>query len=319
MCIRDSSRHLTNLHLNLNGCFYVTDECLQILGDAISKCSFLTHLNLNLSSLREITDSGVSCITNGLPSLSQLTLLYLSFSFCEKLTDRSVESIIISVLALSKVTHLLLGLNNRGFSNAFFLSLINFLRSLSGKNEISIGWRCNSDEEGCLMNNAISSSTSPSQLQIDYTSSKITDVTLKSIATTIRPFTTLLHLEFNWWNVKGITDEGIIAVSEQLSQLARLISFKGYFAGTQLSDEGVTHLMNAIQPLQHLSCLHLYMSLCRKISDAGVDKILSLLQSRASIVDITFKLDSTGITFTGYEKLLLLESTRQFVNFEVKG
>eukprot|EP01017_Pseudomicrothorax_dubius_P015316 TRINITY_DN17698_c1_g1_i1.p1 TRINITY_DN17698_c1_g1~~TRINITY_DN17698_c1_g1_i1.p1 ORF type:complete len:120 (+),score=15.91 TRINITY_DN17698_c1_g1_i1:107-466(+) len=97
------------------------------------------------------------------------------------------------------------------------------MESLSGIKELSISWNPKSDNASREISGAIANLSKLTYLRIDYGASKITDTTVEFMPSYVLGWlTNLTHLDLQLWKNEGITDNGIIALADQLPQLAKL-------------------------------------------------------------------------------------------------
>eukprot|EP01017_Pseudomicrothorax_dubius_P035777 TRINITY_DN5060_c0_g1_i2.p1 TRINITY_DN5060_c0_g1~~TRINITY_DN5060_c0_g1_i2.p1 ORF type:complete len:176 (+),score=17.84 TRINITY_DN5060_c0_g1_i2:643-1170(+) len=173
------------------------------------------------------------------------------------------------------------------------------------------------------MMSAISNLPSLSRLQLclpqpqDHKPS-ITDKTMSSLSIMLSSLINLSHLDLNLSKNWRITNSGVIEVSRGLAQLTHLTSFQMNLRGTGISDVGLSHLMEAIQSLQHLSLLNLNLSRCAEVVDAS-KSIESVLRERISLVDVNLNIWDTGITGCAVANLRGIKETRQFQKFEINA
>eukprot|EP01017_Pseudomicrothorax_dubius_P028221 TRINITY_DN3341_c0_g1_i2.p1 TRINITY_DN3341_c0_g1~~TRINITY_DN3341_c0_g1_i2.p1 ORF type:complete len:169 (-),score=17.66 TRINITY_DN3341_c0_g1_i2:64-570(-) len=157
------------------------------------------------------------------------------------------------------------------------------------------------------MTDAISSLSSLSHLQLhlygDLEGQSITDKMMKSICAMLHSLISLSHLNLGLLSNYKITDSGMLDFSKGLCQLVHLISFQISLRDTQTSDEGVSHVMDAIQSLQHLSLLHLDLDGCRMVTDVGGHKIGEVVLARTSLIDVYVNVGRTGISEGGVANL----------------
>eukprot|EP01017_Pseudomicrothorax_dubius_P014971 TRINITY_DN17452_c0_g1_i1.p2 TRINITY_DN17452_c0_g1~~TRINITY_DN17452_c0_g1_i1.p2 ORF type:complete len:173 (-),score=43.40 TRINITY_DN17452_c0_g1_i1:76-594(-) len=170
---------------------------------------------------------------------------------------------------------------------------------------------------------AIASLPSLVHLLISFSESSFTDEMVKSMCTILRPLTKLLSLKLFFVSSEIITDEGIIAVSELLSQLINLKSFlldmDNYNETGKVSDVGVLHLVSAIQTLRHFSSLNLSLYGHTTLSDESTERLAELLLARVSIVEVVVNLLSSNVTKDGDAKLKSVEEARYFQTFGIDG
>eukprot|EP01017_Pseudomicrothorax_dubius_P031893 TRINITY_DN4119_c0_g1_i6.p1 TRINITY_DN4119_c0_g1~~TRINITY_DN4119_c0_g1_i6.p1 ORF type:complete len:248 (+),score=-5.97 TRINITY_DN4119_c0_g1_i6:66-809(+) len=211
-----------------------------------------------------------------------------------------------------------------GFSDVGLVSLSRFLSTLTCIRELSIYWCINrntTDNGCCELTNAISRLNSLSHLQLHlpadyypfchvYERNSLTDTTIMSMCTMLGSLIRLSHLDLDLKRNHMITDSEVIAVSRKLSQLTHLISFQINLRRTGISDDGVSHVMNAIQSLKQLNLLHLDLSSCQDVTDDGVPNIMNVIRARTSLIDIKVSVKWTSITQVGYDKLMSIRALR---------
>jgi len=184
--------------------------------------------------------------------LQHLTSLSLTFSACEKITNDGLTKLAQRISKLPQLKK---------------LNLI-----LSNCNEVT-------DEGVIRLSQSLSNLTTLNDMILKFYRCSLTDKSLVSAGENLSKLKPLRRLSLTFssgikTNHKGITAEGLQALSKGLSELTNLESLAIKFGWSDtLSDEGLASLNKGLLSLKNLKALQLGFYYCDGITDVGVKSL----------------------------------------------
>eukprot|EP01017_Pseudomicrothorax_dubius_P035853 TRINITY_DN5080_c0_g1_i4.p1 TRINITY_DN5080_c0_g1~~TRINITY_DN5080_c0_g1_i4.p1 ORF type:complete len:386 (-),score=33.86 TRINITY_DN5080_c0_g1_i4:64-1221(-) len=314
---------IVHLNLNFNNHVLNQDGCRAVY-ELVASLPYLMQYTLRLRNT-ELNDASLISICDSLSLLTNLRELELDIS--RNIVSGTTLSRIGSFLSAGRsllTLHLTFSISI--FPNTAFIKLADAisqhkqlfeLTMLHEKKEnVPEAQHALSDEGGVYFANTISSLKSLKRLNLDFSRCpKLTGATLAALPPCESPLTKL-HLNFTEIYLDQTT---VMPFAQRLAKLSQVNNILLNFSQTSFTNNLVLFIINALNSLQELSSLYLYLQDCPYIDDGTAVNIANLLRSTKKVNDFHLWVPGTEITAYGKSTIEKLKSERKFFTFKISS
>eukprot|EP01017_Pseudomicrothorax_dubius_P044348 TRINITY_DN7484_c0_g1_i2.p1 TRINITY_DN7484_c0_g1~~TRINITY_DN7484_c0_g1_i2.p1 ORF type:complete len:358 (-),score=49.03 TRINITY_DN7484_c0_g1_i2:33-1046(-) len=304
---------LTHINLTFNKA-NLTDKCLSEVIEALVSLGHLRNLDLDFG----FNDSFQTSIFRAISGMKQLKELKIDLSHCREVTDETLDSLA-SGLRDTKLTDLVLKFEGQNFSDEAYSNLFSSLEYQGQLKFVDVSLEDNENVSKVAFSTLSRSAVGLSALvKLNLALAgceRIDDDCVQFIGLMIGSTPSIAQLELSIPNL-NISDIGVIAIADGISQLLHLTNLTLFLSKTKVSDVGIGKLIDVLSSLNRLKQLELGLYGCSSITQSIATMLANLLRIRVTLLD--FLIISPGLQDLLRQTIKEEELVRPFTRFIIQ-